>query len=72
MSEASLLMTNVSFWAVSDEGEIPSESLVLPFLPSVYTPSELPIGDNGNSAQLVVTGLKNILQQISVSRFLVT
>lgn len=71
LSEASLLVTNVSLWAISDEGEIESEQFILPFIPSVYAPSELPIGDDGNFAQLIVTGLKHVLQQISVSESLI-
>ena len=56
----------MSFWAISDEGEIESEPLILPFIPTPYVPPELPIGDNGNIGELVITGLDFVLSQVVV------
>jgi hypothetical protein len=63
----SLLITNVSFWAISDEGEIESRHLELPFIPGPYVPPEVHIGDQGNIGELLITGLEYVLMQIVVS-----
>ncbi|XP_970065.4 nuclear pore membrane glycoprotein 210 [Tribolium castaneum] len=65
-SDVSLLMTNITFWVISDEGEIESQPLEMPFIPTPYVPPEVYIGDQGNVGELVVTGLGYILEHIVV------
>ncbi|RZC37684.1 nuclear pore membrane glycoprotein 210, partial [Asbolus verrucosus] len=65
-SEVSVLNTNVTFWAISDEGEIESQSLELPFIPGVYVHPEVYIGEDGNVGEMVVKGLDYVLQQVTV------
>lgn len=66
-SEASLLLTNIAFWAISDEGEIESKQLELPFIPTPHVAPEVLIGDQGNIGELLITGLERVLNQITVN-----
>lgn len=62
----STLETNITIWAESKEGGIVSSPLVVPFVPAVYLPSELPINEKTFSTELVIVGLDSILKHVTV------
>lgn len=63
----SILETNVTIWTVARQGHVSSNPLVVPFYPAVYFPSELKINERTFTAELYITGLKFILDYVTVS-----
>lgn len=66
-SEISTFSTNITIWAISDEGEVESQILEVPFVPGVYANPEVFIGEFGTYGELEVCGLDYVLEQITVT-----
>ncbi|KAL3288731.1 hypothetical protein HHI36_003166 [Cryptolaemus montrouzieri] len=65
-SEASVLETSIYIFAMSlDDPDIVSHKLKVPFLPGVWSPSEIFLNDYG-IGELVITGLPKILEELIV------
>ncbi|KAJ8968307.1 hypothetical protein NQ314_002368 [Rhamnusium bicolor] len=65
-SNISVLSTNVTLWAATEDDETTSRRLNIKFLPHVFVPEEILLAENSNTGDLTVIGLPEVLQQIEV------
>lgn len=66
-SEISILDTNLTLWATTDDGKVISDRQTIKFLPGVYVERVLLLHETSNTGELVVKGLPEVLSQLSVS-----
>ncbi|XP_050315586.1 nuclear pore membrane glycoprotein 210 [Anthonomus grandis grandis] len=66
-SDVALLQTNLTLWAVTDDGGVSSDMQTIKFLPGVYVEQILFLDEIRNSAELSVKGLPEVLDQMTVT-----
>lgn len=66
-SDISVLRTNITLWATTDDDEVTSKHLSIRFLPGVYVAKEVILSNNANG-EMSVIGLPEVLEQIKVRK----
>ncbi|ERL89556.1 hypothetical protein D910_06921, partial [Dendroctonus ponderosae] len=65
-SDISLLSTNLTLWAETEDGEITSEKQIIKFLPGVYVEPVLYLKETSNTGELLIKGLPEVLNELNV------
>ncbi|CAG9763709.1 unnamed protein product [Ceutorhynchus assimilis] len=65
-SNTCVLETNLTLWAVSEDGEVSSEKQTIPFLPGICVEPVLLLQESINTGVLIIRGLPDVLSQLSV------
>ncbi|XP_066245926.1 nuclear pore membrane glycoprotein 210 [Euwallacea similis] len=66
-SDTSILDTNLTLWATTEDGEITSPLQNIKFLPAVHVEEVLYLQETGNTGEVLVKGLPEVLEQLSVT-----